>query len=102
MPGPIDTDMLAGSDRAPEAAEWPEYAPMAHRYYEGRRAIEGSVTTAADAANAIVKAVLDDASPLRVGCDPLSAGMISAWRTTSDEDLMRAMLPAWVDRGNGA
>ena len=100
MPGPIETDMLAGSDRAPEAVEWAEYAPMAQRYSEGRRAIEGQVTSTADAANAIVKAVLDDASPLRVGCDPLSVGMISAWRSTADEDLMRAMLPAWV--GDGA
>jgi NAD(P)-dependent dehydrogenase (short-subunit alcohol dehydrogenase family) len=97
MPGPIDTDMLANSDRAPEAIEWPEYAPMAKRYYEGRRNIEGSVTSTGDAAHTIVTAILDDASPLRVGCDPLAAGMIEMWRGTSDEALMTAMLPAWTD-----
>jgi hypothetical protein len=96
MPGPIDTDMLANSDRPPEAIEWPDYAPMATRYYEGRRNIEGSVTSTADAAHAIVAAVLDDASPLRVGCDPLASGMIEMWRGTSDEALMQAMLPAWT------
>ena len=96
MPGPIDTDMLANSDRPPEAIDWPDYAPMAQRYYEGRRNIEGSVTSAADAARAIVAAILDDDSPLRVGCDPLATGMIEMWRTTSDEALMEAMLPAWT------
>src|SRR6476646_6891893 len=74
MPGPIDTDMLANSDRAPEAVEWPDYAAMAQRYYEGRRNIEGSVASTGDAAHAIVSAILDDAAPLRVGCDPLASG----------------------------
>ncbi len=96
MPGPIDTDMLANSDRPPEAIEWPEYAAMAQRYADGRRQIEGSITSTADAAHAIVTAILDDASPLRVGCDPLSVGMLEAWRGTSDEALMQAMLPAWT------
>jgi NAD(P)-dependent dehydrogenase (short-subunit alcohol dehydrogenase family) len=96
MPGPIDTDMLANSDRPPEAIGWPDYAAMAQRYYDGRRNIEGSVTSTADAAHAIVTAILDDRSPLRVGCDPLASGMIEMWRTTSDEALMQAMLPAWT------
>ena len=96
MPGPIDTDMLANSDRPPEAIEFAEYAPMAVRYAEGRRGIEGMITSTGDAANAIVKAILDDGAPLRVGCDPLGSGMIDAWRKTSDEDLMQSMLPAWT------
>src|SRR5581483_9314316 len=66
MPGPIETDMLAGSARAPEAAR------------------------------AIADAILDDDSPLRVGCDPLAVGMIEGWRASSDEDFMRAMLPSWT------
>jgi NAD(P)-dependent dehydrogenase (short-subunit alcohol dehydrogenase family) len=102
MPGPIDTDMLANSDRAPEAVEWPDYAAMAQRYYEGRRNIEGSVTSTGDAAHAIVSAILDDAAPLRVGCDPLASGMIEMWRGTSDEALMTAMLPAWLGDRSGA
>jgi NAD(P)-dependent dehydrogenase (short-subunit alcohol dehydrogenase family) len=96
MPGPIDTDMLTGSDEAPAAIEHDGYRDMAERYYEGRKGIEGSITSAADAATAIVEAILDDDAPLRVGCDPLAIGMIDAWRATSDEDLMRAMLPAWT------
>jgi hypothetical protein len=33
---------------------------------------------------------------LRVACDPLAVGLLDAWRTTSDEQLMQAMLPAWT------
>lgn len=98
MPGPIDTDMLEGSDRPAEAIDYPEYAPMARKMYEGRLAsVSQMVTPAADAAGAIVDAVLDDEAPLRVGCDPLSVGMLEAWRHTPDEDLMRAVLAGWAD-----
>ena len=96
LPGPIDTDMLAGSAKAPEAIDDPDYRAMAERYFEGRRAIEGQVTSSADAATAIVDAILDDDAPLRVGCDPMAIAMLDAWRTTPDEDLMRAMLPTWT------
>jgi len=97
MPGPIDTDMLANSDRPAEAIDHPAYAPMAQRMYDGRvDNIAGMVTSTADAARLIADAVLDDAAPLRVGCDPLSIGMLDAWRQTSDEDFMGAIMPGWV------
>jgi hypothetical protein len=54
------------------------------------------VTSTADAAAAIATAILDDGGPLRYGCDPLSVGMLEAWRNTSDEDLMRAVLAGWA------
>lgn len=99
MPGPIDTDMLEDSDRPAQAIEYPEYAPMAEKMYEGRKlSVTDMVTPAADAARAIADAVLDDDGPLRYGCDPLSVGMLEAWRTTPDEDLMRAVMSAWDDR----
>ena len=97
MPGPIATDMFEGSGRAPEAIERPEYRPMAERYHAGRQGIEGMVTSVADAAVAIVDAILDDDAPLRVGCDPLAVGLLDAWRGQSDEALMQSMLPAWTD-----
>lgn len=96
MPGPIDTDMLEGSDRAPEAIDHDGYREVAERYYEGRRAIEDQVTSTADAARAIADAILDDDSPLRVGCDPLAVGMLEGWRRSRDEDFMQAMLPTWT------
>ena len=96
LPGPIDTDMLAGSAKPPAAIEDPDYRAMAERYFEGRSAIDDQVTSSADAAIAIVDAILDDDAPLRVGCDPMAIAMLDAWRTTPDEDLMRAMLATWT------
>jgi NAD(P)-dependent dehydrogenase (short-subunit alcohol dehydrogenase family) len=101
MPGPIDTDMLAGSAHPPVAIEDPDYAAMAQRYFDGRSNVEDQKTSTADAANAIVDAVLDDDAPLRVACDPLAVGLLDAWRTTSDEQLMQAMLPAWTGEATG-
>jgi NAD(P)-dependent dehydrogenase (short-subunit alcohol dehydrogenase family) len=96
LPGPIDTDMLAGSAKPPEAISDPDYEAMAHRYFEGRSAINDQITSSADAAAAIADAILDDEAPLRVACDPMAVAMLDAWRTTSDEDMMQAMLPAWT------
>lgn len=93
MPGPIDTDMLAGSARMPEAAEYEEYRTLAERSYEGRMGVADMTTRTDDAARAVADAVLDDDAPLRVGCDPLSVGMLEGWRAQSDEAWMRSMLP---------
>lgn len=92
LPGPIDTDMLAGSDRPLEAAAYPEYAAMAERSYQNRKGAGALVTTPADAARSIVDAILDDETPLRIGCDPMSVQMLDAWRQTPDEQWMRSML----------
>ena len=97
MPGPIDTEMLEGSDRPAHAVDEEEYAAMALRMYEGRKGkVTDFVTPTAEAAGRIVDAILDDDAPLRVGCDMLSIGMLEAWRTSSDEDLMRPMVGGWV------
>ena len=96
MPGPIATDMLDGSGRAPEAIERPEYRAMAERYHEGRQGIEAMITPVDEAATAIVDAILDDDAPLRVGCDPLAVGMLDAWRAQPDERFQQSMLPTWT------
>jgi len=92
MPGPIDTDMLDASDRLPEAAAHPGYEALAEKLHAGRRAVAPMTTAPAEASRAIADAILDDASPLRIACDPLGAAQLEAWRTHSDEALMRAML----------
>jgi hypothetical protein len=43
-----------------------------------------------------VDAILDDDGPMRYGCDPMSIGMIDAWRRASDEEMMRGMLEQLV------
>jgi NAD(P)-dependent dehydrogenase (short-subunit alcohol dehydrogenase family) len=94
MPGPIDTDMLAHSDRMPEAHRHAEYREMAERSWEGRKAVAPMITSCEDAATAIADAILDDDAPLRVGCDTLSIGMLDGWRAASDEAWMTSMLPS--------
>jgi NAD(P)-dependent dehydrogenase (short-subunit alcohol dehydrogenase family) len=95
LPGPIATDMLAASDRPPEALALPAYRALAERAWQGRRSVEGAVTSPEDAARAIADAILDDAGPLRHACDPTGAGMLAGWRAAADDEAWsRAMLAA--------
>jgi NAD(P)-dependent dehydrogenase (short-subunit alcohol dehydrogenase family) len=96
MPGPIDTDMLAGSARMPEAARHPGYGAMAQKAYDSRMAVGPSVTSPEVAAARVRAAILDDRAPLRSGCDPMADGLLEAWRTSRDEDLIRGFRKAFV------
>jgi NAD(P)-dependent dehydrogenase (short-subunit alcohol dehydrogenase family) len=92
LPGPIATDMLAASNRPPEAAAHPPYRALAERAWEGRKSVESAVTSPQQAARAVVDAILDETGPLRHACDPTGAGLLAAWRTSEDEEWMRGML----------
>jgi len=92
MPGPIETDMLAASDRPTPAIEHAHYRALAERMWEGRQGVRASYTPAAEAARRIVDAICDDDGPLRYGCDPLSIGMLDGWNTTDNDKWVRGML----------
>jgi len=92
MPGPIDTDMLSGSAREPEASAWAEYREAALRLHAGRMSLGDLVTPAAEAARRIADAILDDASPLRVACDPLGEAMLGATDPVGFEARLRAFV----------
>jgi len=92
MPGAIETDMLAASQHLPEASRFEGYRPQAKRVAEGRAASSGMTTPAPQAAAAIADAILDDEAPLRSGCDPMGVGLLSAWRSKSDEEVMQPMV----------
>jgi NAD(P)-dependent dehydrogenase (short-subunit alcohol dehydrogenase family) len=86
MPGPIDTDMFRLSAGHPAAAQFDLYRSMAERTTQLRREhADPMVIGAAEAARAIVDAILDDSGPMRYGCDPLSVGMLDLWRKSDDE-----------------
>ncbi len=86
LPGPIDTDMFQISTAEPAAARFPLYRSMADEATKLRReAADPLVATAESAATMIVDALLDDGGPLRYGCDPLSVGLLDAWRHSDDE-----------------
>jgi NAD(P)-dependent dehydrogenase (short-subunit alcohol dehydrogenase family) len=93
MPGPIDTDMLRHSQESRITPTGDAYQALADHMNAGKAEnVAGMVYPAADAARHIVDAILDDDGPMRHGCDPLSIGMIDAWRASSDEDFMAGML----------
>jgi len=75
-PGPVATDMLAASDRLPEAAAFDGYDQLANEAWEGRRAIEAMITPASIAAGYVVTAILDDSIHGTVACDPLGADLL--------------------------
>jgi NAD(P)-dependent dehydrogenase (short-subunit alcohol dehydrogenase family) len=77
MPGPVETDMLIGSEREPEAVAYAGYAALARWAHVARQGMSGSTTPAAEAARRIADAILDDASPLRVACDDVGRAMIA-------------------------
>lgn len=94
MPGPIATDLLAGSDREPEAARHAPYARLAAWAWSGRRASEAAKTPAEEAARRIVDAILDDAAPLRVACDGVGEAMIGGADAAPHAERIRGALGA--------
>lgn len=99
-PGAIGTDMLSGSQRPPEAIHCQGYEPMAQQLHATREASQDQFTPAHEAASAIANAILDDNAPLRVGCDPMSDGIIDACRTTDAETMMKSMVEAFTPGAN--
>ena len=85
LPGPIATDMLAASATVPEAISSSAYRPLAEVVAAARGDIDAMATPVVDAARAIVDAILDDDSPLRVSCDPLGIALLDDWRAKTDE-----------------
>ncbi|HTD49190.1 MAG TPA: SDR family NAD(P)-dependent oxidoreductase, partial [Acidimicrobiia bacterium] len=97
LPGPIETDMLAMSDKPAAAIAHERYRPQAEQLWEGRQRIRDMYTPAPEAARRIANAILDDDAPLRVGCDDMSEGMLAAWRNAaSDEAWMRPLLESFL------
>jgi NAD(P)-dependent dehydrogenase (short-subunit alcohol dehydrogenase family) len=98
LPGPIETDMLANSDRTYEAAQFAAYRAMAERSLANRRSVTAG-TSVADAGRYIADAICSDDGPLRVGCDPMSTQMLEMWRQVPDEKWMRSMMSMLWDVG---
>ena len=96
MPGPIETDMLSGSERPSPAIDDEHYHELAARMWAARENVKAMYTPAPEAARRIVDAICDDDGPMRWGCDDMSEGMLTAWRAAeSDEAWMRSMSRAF-------
>jgi NAD(P)-dependent dehydrogenase (short-subunit alcohol dehydrogenase family) len=92
MPGPVDSDMLRHSQETKIHATGEPYRALAEHMNANKSMVATMIQPAADAARHIVDAILDDDGPMRYGCDPMSTGMIDAWRRATDEEMMRGML----------
>jgi NAD(P)-dependent dehydrogenase (short-subunit alcohol dehydrogenase family) len=92
MPGPVDSDMLRHSQATAIRPAGAPYQSLAEHMNSNKSMVATMIQPAGDAAGLIVDAILDDDGPMRYGCDPMSAGMIEAWRQMSDEEMMRGML----------
>jgi len=99
LPGPVDTDMLAGSARPPEALAFEPYRALAGRAWQGRNAAAAQKVPPEEAARAMADAILDDAGPLRHACDPVGRSLLAGWRRAPDEDWMRGILSAFSGVG---
>jgi NAD(P)-dependent dehydrogenase (short-subunit alcohol dehydrogenase family) len=87
MPGPVATDMLALSARVPEAATVEGYEALADAWHQGRLSVEDQVTPVADAARAVVAAIVSDDTALRWGCDDLGGQLVAAWQRDPESTL---------------
>jgi len=99
MPGPVDSDMLRHSQETMVAPAGEPYRAVADHMNASKSMVASMIQPASDAARLIVDAILDDEGPMRYGCDPMSTGMIDAWRRASDEETMRGMLEQLVPEG---
>jgi NAD(P)-dependent dehydrogenase (short-subunit alcohol dehydrogenase family) len=99
MPGPIDSDMLRHSQETMVAPAGEQYRAVADHMNDSKSMVASMIQPAGDASRLIVDAILDDDGPMRYGCDPMSTGMIDAWRRVSDEEMMRGMLEQLVPEG---
>ena len=96
LPGPIDTEMFRNSGPGRAALESEVYGQLAVFAAGLKEGVVPMVRTPEDAAAAIADVVLDDAAPLRNGCDPVSTAMLDGWRSTTDEDRITGMNEAFA------
>jgi NAD(P)-dependent dehydrogenase (short-subunit alcohol dehydrogenase family) len=87
MPGPVDTDMLANSERRPEAAGCPGYEAMADAMFEGRSGVNDFITAPATAAADVLAAIVSDDAVLRSSCDRLGRILLSGWQGDPEKSL---------------
>src|SRR5262249_9110130 len=101
MPGPVDSDMLRHSQATAVEPAGERYRPLADHMNTNKSTVAQMIQPAADAARLIVDAIVDDDGPMRYGCDPMSIGMIDAWRRSTDEEMRVGMLEQMVPETAG-
>jgi NAD(P)-dependent dehydrogenase (short-subunit alcohol dehydrogenase family) len=97
FPGPIDTEMFRTSAPGAEAFASDTYRVLAEFASGLKQGVVALAQTPQTAATAIVDAIMDDGGPLRYGCDPVSVGMLDAWRASTDNERNAGMSGAYAE-----
>jgi NAD(P)-dependent dehydrogenase (short-subunit alcohol dehydrogenase family) len=99
LPGPIDTDMFRLSTGELEAERFADYRSLAGIAAMLRREhADPRVVSPADAAIAVVDAIMDTSGPMRYGCDPVSLELLDLWRQYDDETVFTMTGRSLLDR----
>ncbi len=86
LPGPVDTDMFRLSTGEQDAGRFVDYRALAAVAATLRQEhADPRVVEPAQAAAAVVDAILDGSGPMRYGCDPVSLELLDLWRRHDDE-----------------
>ena len=107
LPGPVDTDMFRLSSGELDAARFEHYRALGKTAARLREEhADPRVVEPADAAVAIVDAILETDGPMRYGCDPVSYELLDLWRQHDDETVYeltgRSLLDAAAAGGPGS
>ena len=90
LPGPVDTDMFAGTHAPLAAEQFDDYRTMAVRSHELKVQHADPMLEPVDRAAAkIADAIAEDDGPMRTSCDPMGNGMLELWRGSDDETMYR-------------
>ncbi len=99
LPGPIDTDMFRLSTGESDAARFTDYRALAGVAETLRKEhADPRVVDAAQAARAVVDAILDSSGPMRYGCDPVGLELLDLWRQCDDETVFTMTGQSLLDR----
>lgn len=99
LPGPVDTDMFRLSTGERDAGRFVDYRALAAVAATLRQEhADPRVVEPAQAAAAVVDAILDDAGPMRYGCDPVSLELLDLWRQCDDETVFTMTGQSLLDR----
>jgi len=103
LPGPVDTDMFRLSTGEQDATRFADYRALAEVAAVLRQEhADPRVVAPAQAASDVVDAILDDAGPMRYGCDPVSLELLELWRRCDDETVFTMTGRSLLDQMAGA
>jgi len=102
LPGPVDTDMFRLSSGEQDAARFAHYRALGQTAARLREThADPRVVEPAEAARAIVDAIVETSGPMRYGCDPVSYELLELWRQHDDETVFELTGRSLLDEAAG-